>query len=80
MVTAVIKDRPANSDIKIDALLFHDYSAVTEWLDGFSTYTFVLFTKKTNAKTFRKKLVSLSKNYVQPELDRKVLPTIKPSF
>jgi len=70
VVTAVIKDRPANSDIKIDALLSHDYSAVTEWLDGFSAYTFVLFNKKTNAKTFEKKLLSLSENYVQPELDK----------
>lgn len=70
LVTAVIKDRPANSDIKIDALLSHDYSAVSEWLDGFSAYTFVLFNKKTDAKTFEKKLISLSKKYVQPELDK----------
>jgi putative ABC transport system permease protein len=70
LVTAVIKDRPANSDIKIDALLSHDYSRVNEWMDGFSAYTFVLFNKKTNAKTFEKKLVSLSKKYVQPELDK----------
>jgi len=70
LVTAVLKDRPANSDIKIDALLSHDYSTITEWMDGFSTYTFVLFNKKTDTKAFGKKLVSLSKNYVQPELDR----------
>ena len=80
LVTAVIKDRPANSDIKIDALLSHDYSAVTEWMDGFSTYTFVLFNKKTNAKTFEKKLVSLSKNYVQPELDKVGAPNYKAEF
>ncbi|MBC7827296.1 MAG: ABC transporter permease [Chitinophagaceae bacterium] len=80
LVTAVIKDRPANSDIKIDALLSHDYSAVTEWMDGFSAYTFVLFTKKTNAKTFEKKLVSLSKNYVQPELDKVGSPNYKAEF
>ena len=80
VVTAVIKDRPANSDIKIDALLSHDYSAVTEWLDGFSAYTFVLFTKKTNAKTFEKKLISLSKNYVQPELDKADATNYKVEF
>ena len=70
LVTAVIKDRPANSDIRIDALLSHDYSTVTEWMDGFSAYTFVLFRKKTDTKVFEKKLISLSENYVQPELDR----------
>ena len=80
LVTAVFKDRPANSDIKIDALLSHDYSAVTEWMDGFSTYTFVLFNKKTDTKAFAKKLVSLSKNYVQPELDRAGAPNYKTEF
>ena len=70
LVTAVIKDRPANSDIKIDALLSHDYSSVSEWMDGFSAYTFVLFRKKTDPKVFEKKLITLSKKYVQPELDK----------
>ena len=69
-VAAVFKDRPANSDIKIDALLSHDYSGVTEWMDGFSAYTFVLFHKQTDIKPFQKKLVSFSKKNVQPELDK----------
>lgn len=70
LVTAVVKDRPVNSDIKIDALLYHDYTTVNEWMDGFSLYTFVLFNKQTDLKDFEKKLVSLSKKYVQPELDK----------
>lgn len=70
LVNAVVKDRPANSDLKIDALLSHDYSVVNEWMDGFSTFTYVLFTQKTNTKAFEKKLATLSKKYVQPELDR----------
>ncbi|MBC7826589.1 MAG: ABC transporter permease, partial [Chitinophagaceae bacterium] len=80
LVTAVIKDRPANSDIKIDALVSHDYSRVNEWMDGFSTYTFVLLSKETNLKTFEKKLVSLSKNYVQPELDKSGATNYKAEF
>jgi putative ABC transport system permease protein len=80
LITAVIKDRPANSDIKIDALLSHDYSTVTEWMDGFSTYTFVLFNKKTDAKAFEKKLVTLSKKYVQPELEKVGAPNYKAEF
>jgi len=69
LVKAVVKDRPSNSDIKIDALLSHEFPVI-EWMDGFTAYTFVLFKKKTNAKSFQKKLVSLSKNYVQPEMDK----------
>jgi putative ABC transport system permease protein len=80
VVTAVVRDRPANSDIKIEALLSHDYSTVTEWMDGFSAYTFVLFNKKTNAKTFEKKLESLSKNHVQPELDKAGASNYKAEF
>jgi putative ABC transport system permease protein len=80
LITAVIKDRPANSDIEIDALLSHDYSTVTEWMDGFSTYTFVLFNKKTDAKAFEKKLVTLSKKYVQPELEKVGAPNYKAEF
>lgn len=80
LVTAVIKDRPANSDIKIDALLSHDYSTITEWLDGFSTYAFVLFNKKTDAKAFQKKLVDLSKKYVQPELNKANAPNYSAEF
>ena len=80
LVTAVIKDRPANSDLKIDALLSHDYSAVAEWMDGFSTYTFVLFKKRTDTKSFQKKLISLSKHYVQPELDKVGAKNYKAEF
>lgn len=80
LVTAVIKERPANSDIKIDALLSHDFSAVTEWMDGFSTYTFVLFGKKINTEAFEKKLVDLSKQYVQPELDKAGAPNYSAEF
>jgi putative ABC transport system permease protein len=80
LITAVIKDRPANSDIKIDALVSHDYSAVNEWMDGFSAYTFVLFTNKTNLKSFEKKLIGLSKNYVQPELDKVGAANYKTEF
>ena len=80
LVTAVMKDRPANSDIKIDALISHDYSGVNEWMDGFSAYTFVLFNKRTNLKAFQKKLVGLSQTYVQPELIRVGAPNYTAEF
>jgi putative ABC transport system permease protein len=68
-VTAVVKDRPANSDIRIDALLSSDASAITKWLEGdFEAYTFVLFNNKPNLKNFDKKLELISAKYLVPEL------------
>src|SRR5688572_7951459 len=80
VVTAVVKDRPANSDVKIEALLYHDFTKVTEWMDGFATYTFVLFNKKSDVKAFQKKLVGFSKKYVQPELDKAGAPNYVTEF
>ena len=68
-VTAVIKDRPSNSDIHIDALLSAEFSKNTSWMDDFSLYTFILFNKKPDLKNFAHKLVALSAKYVQPELN-----------
>jgi putative ABC transport system permease protein len=68
-VTAVVADRPANSDLKIDALLYGDDSKVKAWMeDDFTAYTFVLFRNKPNLKNFEQKLAQMSLKYVQPEL------------
>lgn len=69
LVTAVVKDRPSNSDIQIEALLSNDFSKVGEWMDGFSTYTFVLFKRDPDVKGFTRKLTALSAKYIQPELN-----------
>ncbi len=68
-ITGVIKERPANSDMKIDALLSADFSKTTVWMDDFDNFTFVLFYKKPDLKQFQHKLVDLSRKYIQPELD-----------
>jgi putative ABC transport system permease protein len=68
-VTGIIKDRPANSDMKIDALLSFDFSKTTVWMDDFDNFTFVLFYRKSNFNQFQRKLVDLSRKYIQPELD-----------
>jgi putative ABC transport system permease protein len=68
-VTGIIKDRPANSDMKIDALLSADFSKTTVWMDDFDNFTFILFYKKPDLKQFQHKLVDLSRKYIQPELD-----------
>jgi putative ABC transport system permease protein len=68
-VTGVIKDRPANSDIKMDALLSADFSKTTTWMDDFDSYSFVLFYRKPDLKQFQHKLLAFSRKYIQPELD-----------
>jgi putative ABC transport system permease protein len=68
-VTGIIKDRPANSAMKIDALLFFDFSKTTVWMDDFDNFTFVLFYKRPDFRQFEHKLVDLSRKYIQPELD-----------
>lgn len=69
LITAVVADRPANSDITINALLSADASNITAWMEGdFTVYTFVLFNKKTDIKAFAKKVTDYSSKYIQPEL------------
>ncbi len=68
MVTAVVKDRPANSDMEISALLSAEFSKSTDWLD-FDGYTFVLFRRKPNLKNFARQLTDISTRYAQPALN-----------
>ena len=69
-VTAVIKDRPANSDITIEALLAKDFSTAN-WTDfDVPDFTFLLFRTRPDLQRFNSKLPGLTTRYTQPELDR----------
>lgn len=73
LVTGVIADRPANSDMQIDALYSADKTSDTTWtdLDGESmSYTFVLFKRPPDLKAFTQKLHGLSTRFAQPEFDK----------
>jgi len=70
-VTAILADLPDNSDLKIDALLPGDFSKVTAWTGfDFDDYTFVLFKKKIDYADFEKKLALISKQEIQPVLNK----------
>jgi putative ABC transport system permease protein len=70
-VSAVLRDLPENSDLKIDVLIPADYSKVTKWLaDDFSVYTYVLFKQTPDFKSFATKLAKISKQDIQPELNK----------
>jgi len=70
LVTGVVRNRPSNSDLQIDALLSTDYSGVTSWTDDLRVYTFILFKRKPDLKDFAHKLADVSAKYVQPELNK----------
>ncbi len=67
LVTGVVRDRPVNSDIPIDALMSCEYSKIKGWLTDISVFTFILFKNKPNLKKFESKLNELSAKSIQPE-------------
>jgi putative ABC transport system permease protein len=69
IVSGVIDDRPPNSDMRIDGLVYGGFSKITSWLDDLEVFTFILFKAKPNLKEFEQKVQVISKKYVQPELD-----------
>ncbi len=70
-VTAVIADRPPNSDMTIRALLPKDFTKATHWVvDDLSVYTFLLFRGKPDYGPLEARLAAISASRVQPELDR----------
>jgi putative ABC transport system permease protein len=68
LVTGVVKDRPANTDLPIDALLSQDFSKTASWGD-FDLFTYVLFKHKPDLRNFEKKLSGISAKYVDPLLN-----------
>lgn len=71
LVTAVVADRPANSDMKVEAMLSADVSKMPGWLDDdFNAYTFALFHRKPDLKNFLSKLNKVSQKYIQPDLEK----------
>jgi len=60
-VTAVVADRPNNSDMTINALLYKDFNN-THWvLDDFDTYTFALFRQQPDLRRFNRELSRMDK-------------------
>lgn len=79
-VTAVIEDRPANTDLPIDALLSKDFSKAG-WADfDVDEYTFLLFRGKPDIQRFNKRLSGVTSKYTQPELDRQGIKEYRFNF
>jgi putative ABC transport system permease protein len=70
-VTAVIRDRPANTDLPINALLSKRYPAKPIWTDlDVAVYTFLLFHGRPDLRRFNSRLPGITNKYTQAELDR----------
>jgi len=70
-VTAVIADRPSNSDMEIGALVAKDFTKATNWVvDDLTAFTFVLFRGKPDLRQLDRQLAIFAAKYVQPELDQ----------
>ena len=70
-VTAVIADRPANSDLSISALLYKDWASLASWTGGdFDVYTYLLFRGIPDIRGFNSRLPLITRPQIQPELDR----------
>lgn len=80
LVTGVIRNRPANSDMQIDALLSAVYPPGSGWMDDFDHYTYILFKKIPDLKAFKQKLALLSAKYIQPDLDKEGANKYKVGF
>ena len=80
-ITGVIADRPANSDIPMDALMSVDFSSVTTWMGNEpSQYTFVLFRERQDLRLFEHKLNLLLVKNIQPEFDAMGAKAYHPGF
>jgi putative ABC transport system permease protein len=68
-VTAVVADRPANSDMTIHALLYKNFEDVNWTFDDFDTYTFVLFRQKPDLRRIQHDLSRMDR-YTVPLLEK----------
>lgn len=80
-VSGVVKNRPANSDIQIDALLSVNFSKYTSWMgEDFSAYTFVLFRSAPDYSKIARNLQTMVDEFVKPELMRDEQTGVSLSF
>jgi putative ABC transport system permease protein len=66
-VTGVIEDLPSHTDLRFDALLSSDYQYLVE--TDYWCITFILARSRIDESLFQKKLVEMSKLYLQNEVE-----------
>lgn len=80
-VTAVVRDRPGNSDLNIEALVSKDFSATEDWVTSdFDDYTFLLFRNPPDLRRFNSRLPALTTKYSKPALEKAALTEYSYTF
>lgn len=79
-VTGVFNDRPANTEIKIDALLYGGFEKETKWLDDLDYFTFILYKGKPDLRSLNAKLALFSATHAQKELNAQEAASYKLLF
>ncbi len=73
-VTAVVRDRPGNSDLNIEALASKDYPPTEDWVTSdFEVYTFLLFRNPPDLRRFNSRLPAVTTKYSKPALGKAAL-------
>jgi putative ABC transport system permease protein len=80
-VTAVVRDRPGNSDLNIEALVSKDFSTTEDWVTSdFDGYTFLLFRQPPDLRRFNSRLPALTTKYSKPALEKAALTEYSYTF
>jgi putative ABC transport system permease protein len=80
-VTAVVRDRPGNSDLNIEALISKDFSSTEDWVTSdFDDYTFLLFRNLPDLRRFNSRLPALTTKYSKPALEKAALTEYSYAF
>lgn len=70
-VTGIIEDLPSNTDLKINALVSHNFTNTKTWIEeDLSVFTFALFKTTPNLRSLEQQLNKLSEQKISPELKR----------
>jgi putative ABC transport system permease protein len=68
LVTAVVNNRPSNSDLTMRAIMTPDFEKDKTWVGDLNYYTFVVFRQKPNLSLLARKLEEFGKKYAKPEM------------
>lgn len=68
VVKGVMEDLPGNSDLRVNILLYKNYSDAKDWAEDLTAFTYVLFNQPPDTIAFAKKLASIAATFANPAM------------